>query len=46
MLFHGRRSSARESAHNCEDSSKGLMVRRKEEILRKIRIATQLRSEW
>jgi hypothetical protein len=44
-LFHRRRSSAGESAHNCEHSCKDLMVSRKEEILRKFRITTHLRLE-
>jgi hypothetical protein len=35
-----------ESAHNCEDSSKDLMVRRKRDDLRKIRINTRPRLEW
>jgi hypothetical protein len=44
-LFHRRRSSAGETAHNCEHSCKDLMVRRKEENLRKFRITTHLRLE-
>jgi hypothetical protein len=45
-LFHRRRSSARETAHNCEHSCKDLIVKRKEENLRKFRITIHPRLEW
>jgi hypothetical protein len=44
-LFYSRRSSAGETAHNCEHSCKDLIVRTKEENLRKFRITTHLRLE-